>query len=260
MNLLPHSNKVLACYLINLASAVDRLREMNKKVAFAGLECELVIAIDGKKIDPDMPLFCATSYKFLHGRRPIPAEIGCYLSHIECAKRFLETKADFAMILEDDVSFSDDFMEIIDEACKNSNLWDILRLTSVSNGKKFCVKKITKQHYLAVALTREKGAGAYVINRNAGRWLTKKLIPMRLSYDIAFDLEYLAGLKAAFVWPLPASQRSNYETQIQININDYKLPRYRYFTVLPYRAYLEITRAVCRSYRLIQSLAKGAIN
>ena len=29
------------------------------------------------------------------------------------------------------------------------------------------------------------------INRAAARWITGRLMPMRLSYDIAFDLEYL---------------------------------------------------------------------
>lgn len=251
MQVLAHSRLTLAVYLINMDGAEDRLQVMNKETAAAGIHAERVPAVIGRNLSFPIPEFSELSYKLLHGRRMKHGEVGCYLSHVECARRFLASDADLCLILEDDVAFDPDFLETIDAAAKSSDAWDILRLTTVSSGRKFPFRKLTERRSLSIALTREKGSGAYMINRKAARWIAKDLVPMRLAYDIAFDLEYLSGLKAAFVTPLVATQDSEFESQIQGNINAHKLPRWRYFTVLPYRTYLEVSRVVARTALLL---------
>lgn len=253
MQFLPKSQTTLAVYLINMDGATDRLAAMTEKMRAAQLEHERVPGVNGRAIRFPIKEFSELSYKLLHGRRTTPAEVGCYLSHVECARRLLAGHADYALILEDDVSFEPDFLDSIDCAASHPTDWDILRLTTVNRGRKYGFRKLDNGRSLALALTREKGAGAYVINREAARWIVNRLIPMRLAYDIAFDLEYLDGLKAAFVDPLPASQYSEHETQIQNNMQQYKLPRWRYLTVLPYRAYLEISRFFARGFQLLKN-------
>lgn len=256
MTHLPRSGSRLACYLINLERAVDRRALMAGRLRAIGLDHEVVKAVDGKLLRFPIPEFSELSFKLLHGRRIIPAEVGCYLSHIECAKQFLQSDADYALILEDDVSFADDFLEAVDLACAQNRYWDVLRLTTVNREGGVRFRKLSDTRSLAVALTRKKGAGAYIVNRRAAAWMIETLLPMRLSYDIAFDLEYLSGLKACFILPQPASQLTEMETQIQINIGSYKLPRYRYFTVLPYRAFLETARVLVRGFNLGRALLR----
>lgn len=257
--LLPESRQRLAVYLINMDGADERRIAMQRKLDQAGLAFQRIRGIDGRKLKFPIPEFCERSYRLLHGSRTSPAEIGCYLNHIECAKEFLRSNADLALILEDDVSFDDDFLECLDRAAQHKDQWNLLRLTTVNKGRKFRVRDLGNGHFLAIALTREKGAGAYVIDRAAGRWFISDMMPMRLAFDIAFDLEYLHGLRACFVDPLPATQRSDHMTQIQSTIRACKLPRWRYLTVLPYRAWLEITRVICRGRRLTagRSLLSG---
>lgn len=101
-----------------------------------------------------------------------------------------------------------------------------------------------------MALTREKGTGAYIINRAAAEWFCR-LLPMRLSWDIAFDLEHLAGLRATFVIPVPVSQCEETVSQIQAGVRGAKLPRWRYVTVLPYRTWLEVSRVCVRGARAV---------
>lgn len=251
LQVLPESRSTLAVYLINMDGAEDRLAVMNRETAAVGIAAERVPAVIGRNLSFPIPEFSELSYKILHGRRLKHGEVGCYLSHVECARRFLASDADLCLILEDDVSFQPDFLQTVDSAAKNSDAWDILRLTTVSRGRKFPFRKLTSGRSLSMALTREKGSGAYMINRKAARWITKRLVPMRLAYDIAFDLEFLSGLKGAFVTPLVASQDSEFESQIQANINAHKLPRWRYLTVLPYRTYLEVSRFLARSGLLL---------
>ena len=253
MHFLPKSQMTLSVYLINMDGATDRLAAMTEKLQAAILEYERVPGVNGRAITFPIKEFSELSYKLLHGRRTTPAEVGCYLSHVDCARRLLAGHADLGLILEDDVSFEPDFLNSVDCAAMHPTDWDILRLTTVNRGRKYPFKPLEDGRSLALALTREKGAGAYVINREAARWIVNRLIPMRLAYDIAFDLEYLDGLKAAFVDPQPASQYSEHETQIQSNMQQYKLPRWRYLTVLPYRAYLEVSRFFSRGFQLLRN-------
>lgn len=248
--LLPVSQLRLAVYLINMDGAVERLAAMQDKLARAGLPFRRITGIDGRALTYPIPEFSERSYRLLHGRRTSPAEIGCYLSHVACARAFVDSDADLALILEDDVSFAPDFLEAVDQAACQKRLWNLLRLSTVNRGPRFPVRALPGGRSLAVTLTREKGAGAYVIDRRAARWIATDLVPMRLAYDIAFDLEYLAGLRACFVAPVPASQASDHPTQIQNTRLAYKLPRWRYLTVLPYRAWLELSRVACRGWRL----------
>lgn len=256
---LPASRTRLAVYLINMDSAPDRLAAMRDKLARAGLPFRRITGIDGRALTFPIPEFSERSYRLLHGRRTSPAEIGCYLSHVACAREFLAGDADLALILEDDVSFSGDFLDMLDRAAEQRALWNLLRLSTVNRGRKFPVRALGNGRSLAVALTREKGAGAYVVDRRAAQWIATDLLPMRLAFDIAFDLEYLAGLRACFIAPVPASQVSDHPTQIQNTRLAYKLPRWRYLTVLPYRAGLELSRVACRGWRLLGArLRSGA--
>ena len=236
----------LAVYLINLDRATERLARMTERLTAAGLDFERVPAVDGAALPDPTPGFSPASYALLHGRRRYAPEIGCYFSHVACARRLLDSDATHALILEDDVAFDPDIRTVLDEALKVSDRWNLLRLSTVNDGRKFAVHNLPSGRHLSVALTREKGAGAYVIDRRAAKWITTRLMPMRLAWDIAFDLEYLAGLRALFVDPLPCDQRTEPKSQIQTGVKGSKLPRWRYLTVLPVRAWFEITRLVCR--------------
>ncbi|MCG6112354.1 MAG: glycosyltransferase family 25 protein [Paracoccus sp.] len=250
---LPLSGRHLAVYLINMAGAQARLTAMQAQLAALDLPFTRIEGVDGRALTFPIPEFDERAYRLLHGRRTTSPEVGCYLSHVACARAFLDSGADLALILEDDVSFDADLIGVLDRAAVQGAWWNLLRLTSVNRGRKYAVRDLGQGRRLALALTREKGAGAYVIDRRAAQWIVTDLMPMRLAWDIAFDLEYLDGLRAAFVDPLPASQRSDHPTQIQAGLRAYKLGRSRYLTVLPYRAWLEAARLACRGTRLIRA-------
>ncbi|MDE1991571.1 MAG: glycosyltransferase family 25 protein [Rhizobiaceae bacterium] len=247
----------LKIYLINLDRATERLISMQEKLAAVRLPFERVSAVDGATLIFPNTEFSERAFRLLHGRRRNPAEVGCYLSHIDCAKRLLASKAEFALILEDDLEFPADMEQIVRTAIASKADWDILRLSTVNRGRKYPFAKLTPQRSLAIALTREKGSGAYLINRRAATWFVEELMPMRLPFDLAFDLEHLAGLKAAFVHPVPVRQDIGLPSQIQGKRRSYHLPRWKYPTVQPYRAWLEASRFACRLTRLLTSVVEA---
>ena len=244
----------LAVFLINLDRAVDRLAAMQHKLGRIGLYAERVSALDGAVIEFPIPDFNEVAFRFKHGRWRNPAEVGCYLSHIECARRLLASNSEFALVLEDDLEFSGDFAELLDAALQQNEKWDILRLSTVSRGRKFRFSTLTKTRSLAVALTREKGSGAYISNRRAAYWFVEKLLPMQLPFDLAFDLEFFAGLRSAFVVPIPVDQQLDLPSQIQGRRRRYHRSRRHYLTVMPYRTFVETMRLPARLMCLIGHL------
>jgi glycosyl transferase family 25 len=235
-----------SAFVINLKRAPERWQHVSVQLAAAGIPFERIEAIDGKTLTLPIAEFSELSYRLLHGRYVNVYEIGCYLSHLAAMDRFLASGDEYGLILEDDVTISPDLPVIIDAAITWSDDWDVLRLSTVNRGRRFAVADLGEGMTLGVCFTREKGAGGYVLNRKAAAVFRRRMVPMRLAYDIVFDLEFFWGLHALGVEPLPILQKTGFDTQIQTDVS--KLPGWRYFTVFPYRAGLETSRVFCRVF------------
>ncbi|WP_158285662.1 glycosyltransferase family 25 protein [Pseudohoeflea suaedae] len=238
-------------YLINLDRAVERRVFMEEQFERLGIDHNRITAVDRQDIDASCPDFDAGAYARLHGRRFNGSEIACYLSHIEALRAFLKTGAGHALILEDDAKLPDDLADVMKAAIARSGEWDILRLSTVNDGIRLPYSHLTGKYDLAIALTREKGAAAYMVNRRCAERFIEKLLPIQVAWDIAFDLEYLHGLRSVFVEPPPVDQRSHFPTQIQNTVRQSKLPSSRYLTVFPFRAKIETLRFLTRGARLL---------
>ncbi|MFK0334636.1 glycosyltransferase family 25 protein [Rhizobium sp. NPDC090275] len=235
--------------LINLDRAEARLQSMVEQLHRLGLPFERIAAVDGRALDFPIASYDEAGFRRRHGRMTNPGEVGCYLSHVACAERLLQSTHDYALILEDDLVLPDNLAVVIGEALAEHEHWDVLRLSSVNDGRKFPVAPLSQTRSLAISLTREKGSGAYLINRKAAEWICRDLVPMKLPYDIAFDLEFFDGLHGMFVSPVPISQEAGFPSDIQQG-RRFRLPLGQRYPVYVYRAGLEIARVVHRASRL----------
>jgi glycosyl transferase family 25 len=243
----------ITTYVINMDQAKDRLLHIES--GLGGLNIPFVRQPGVVGIDLHFPSenFSAWSYKYLHGRQWAPRELGCYLSHMECLKKFIASDADYALILEDDVSIHQDLVKLIDSAMDFRSEWNMLRLSTVNRGKWWSVRDLGNGSSLAVCLTREKGAGGYLVDRKAAMQMIKHLLPMRLAWDIAFDLEWLLGFKTLGIYPMPISQKSDFESQIQNDLQKIKIKGiFKYVTVMPFRTFIEISRLIYRVAVLVK--------
>jgi glycosyl transferase family 25 len=248
-----NSDFKIATYVINMDSAPDRMAYMKAELDRLGIPYVRQVGVVGAELERPHPDFSDWSYKYLHGRLWAPRELGCYLSHVECLKKFIESDADFALILEDDVTLNDGLASLIDSALKHRHAWNLLRLSTVNSGKWWPVIKLGDEFNLAVCLTREKGAGGYMVDRHAAAQMVRHLLPMRLAWDIAFDLEWFLGFKTLGIYPMPVSQKSDFETQIQQDLAQIKIKGMgKYLTVFPFRLFLELSRLIYRSFRLLK--------
>ncbi len=242
----------MLAFCLNLDEAKNRWEFTRKNFLKQNIRLERVSAVVGKGLQFPMHEFDSRAYRLWHGKQTIPAEVGCYLSHIKAMKLFLESQEEFALICEDDVKPVSNLSCLLLNAIRFHNHWDILRLSGFHDAKPKSIAKLDEKYSLCVNLKYLAGTGAYLINRRAASVLCDRLLPMFLPYDHALDREWQWGLKSLCIHPLPIDQ-GNHEFATQIVTRSSKTAWYRrYWTVAPFRIKTQLMRFICRSTDLFR--------
>lgn len=174
----------LPIYLINLDDSDERLHLASAQMEKAGLSFQRVPAFDGRKLNinqfPDYDAKAALHYM---GRPLRGGEIGCYLSHLDCARRFLQSGEPYAVVLEDDMQlvpgFSEAVAQVVDWLSTHPDEWDIVNI-GADRQKIFTVLHdfavsgncyhLTMAHYFPMTTTgliwSRSGARAFVENHD----------------------------------------------------------------------------------------------
>lgn len=199
--------KSLLVLYINLDRSPDRREHMEAVLSDLGLPYERVAGIEGAKMKPDPVIIDPDDYARCHGRKVRPGEIGCYVSHIKAMERFLETRADYGLIMEDDAQPMPELRILLEQILQNQNLqkWDFLKLQSRRKEGHWLCEPITDVHSLGIYFTRSTGATAYIVNRKAAQSMIEKLLPMQVPWDHAFDRPDYLGLTFRMVYPHPVT-------------------------------------------------------
>lgn len=138
--------KVLT-YLINLDGSDDRLKSAKHQLDEINWQFEKFPAFDGRgKNLSSFENYNDQKAKSILGRSLLNSEIGCYLSHYHCVSTFLESDADYLIVLEDDMQLSDDFKavttQLLDFLYTNKDLeWYLINIAA---NKKKIAKDITQ--------------------------------------------------------------------------------------------------------------------
>lgn len=126
--------KSMPIYIINLKKRSEKKQKMIDELKKHDLYSDKVVfveAMDGELINPEEFI----KNKILNGdytkyRKLRRGEIGCYISHLYCWQHMLENKHENAIILEDDITFDENFIEnfnYIYDIIRNEK-WDVLYL------------------------------------------------------------------------------------------------------------------------------------
>ena len=122
----------LAIYLINLDRATARRDAALAQLSALGLTAEIVPAVDGATLTPaQLAGYDRAGALAKSGRTLSAGEIGCYLSHVDCARRFLASGADHALVLEDDFHADADlpaFLQALAAHLGPRADWDVVNL------------------------------------------------------------------------------------------------------------------------------------
>lgn len=156
----------LQIYYINLKNSSDRNNKMLSQCN--NLNCNRVNAIDGKTLDiQNIDLQ-------IHNHKLSRNCIACFLSHINCLKNIINNNEDYALILEDDIIFENNFIEKLKIIKKElPNNYDILFL----GGTRICGKKYSKHLLKQKQINKDCNAGAfaYLITKNCCKKILKRI-------------------------------------------------------------------------------------
>lgn len=181
-------------YVINLDSSKARHDYITPLIEALGLKTARISAIDGRKLS-DIEIRQLIDPNIFDFYWSTKGTIGCSLSHIKTWKEFLDSDAEFALILEDDINFEPaKLRSVIDELTHNQSYWDIVSFDVAHKGTPVTIKTLGRHQHLSLYLTEVTHTGSYLLNRKAALKLLEKSLPIKMPVDHYFNRPWEFGL------------------------------------------------------------------
>jgi len=172
---------IYGAYVISLEKPTRLLNTIDKM----GIKTNLVEGVNGKKLSKEEINNNTTFFGSLF--TPLSV-IGIAMAHIKVWKLFLESKAKYAIIFEDDVVFEDNFKERMDKVLKNTpDNFDMLYLGCLSCNNNINMVTVFQAYAGRLNLNTKKvneyvniplialAAHAYILTRTGAKKLIKHI-------------------------------------------------------------------------------------
>ena len=178
----------MSVFIINLDRDVYRYQALLLLVQQLNMPYQRVSGIVGRALPESFreSFVDEKIYKLaFNGAKPGAGEIGCFLSHVKAWTLFLNSNAEFALILEDDAQFNPSILaSTLKQLVDQKKNWDICSLfipaTPLTTR---CVAELRAPYTLVRFLTETTGTVGVVLNRNAALALLSKAEKYTLPVD-----------------------------------------------------------------------------
>lgn len=163
-------------YVINLLKETERKAYMQSLLSSFQEDnnIQYIEAVEGRKLTDEEcnRVFDKVTTRKRYGRELNPGEIGCTLSHFKCYKKLLESKENYVLILEDDITILRDLSYIH----RLVSYVDTQRPTILflSGDYWFYKSKQIDDEYSICSVYDSVGSYAYFINKKAAELILKK--------------------------------------------------------------------------------------
>jgi len=200
-------------YIINLDT--DKDRWMNIENQLSQLELDFV-RISGVNLNIN-PELVKNKYSFQRNQKEFYSdltvgEIGCYLSHIECWKKILAEKLDYAFILEDDIIIRSNFRDVVYWFQENFDIlepWDCIKLGEFPEKRRVVGIERIRNFIIGNYLKVPSGTFAQAISSDGAKKLLQFSNPFYAPVDIAIQLTWKNNLRVLALKPYPVGAYQN---------------------------------------------------
>ena len=188
-NAIAYSNEgdgSLHVYLLNLDQSTGRLANVKPLIEGLGYSYTRISAIYGKELSQKYrnSVTNPAKYKLLMHNDIGAGTIGCYLSHINIWKEFLQSRHSYALIFEDDVEFEPKKLKkLVDLLITSSDAWDLVNIDVNRHGFSRPVKQLSQLFRLVKFRVRVGNTSCYLVNRKAAIALLQKSLPIAMPVD-----------------------------------------------------------------------------
>ncbi|WP_423908926.1 glycosyltransferase family 25 protein [Candidatus Spongiihabitans sp.] len=194
-------------YVISLARAKEHRADISSRLDSAGVAYQIIEAVDGETLDllTLKDRLVQDIYWFKKEKKMTVGETGCYLSHYNLWERMVAEQTPFALVLEDDAVWEDDFFEVVEQLVQSKYYWNVVHcacpkigriystLSKVGNNRKF----VRFKHPMGIT-------AAYLIDLDGAKKLQQHCYKIRDSIDMQWLLYWQCNLYFYFVQPPPA--------------------------------------------------------
>lgn len=193
-------------YLINLKDNPQRLERSKAAFEKLGLIFHRIEGVNGWKLSKAQ---LEQAYDNLacekYGRHSlVPAEIGCYLSHIEAWRSIAEGQAPIGFVFEDDFAAEDDLPNVLSSLSNDLGPWEIVKLFSLNNNPRTLMRRqLGDRHELVLPYKVPTCNTAYAIRRETAARLVHKTQRFFRAVDEDFKFYWEKKLKIGLVLPAP---------------------------------------------------------
>lgn len=214
-------------YVINLARSLDRRVHITAELEKAGLEYEIVTAVDGLEldlcdlaiVDPSLPFVADASAGGDPGLAAGTA--GCSLSHLNVYRKMIADGRDEALILEDDVVLPAGIGSLAADVARQMFGAEVALLSvdsrepcqmSRENSVELPSKRLLA---LPIDISQPQSSAAYIITREACERMVKCMPPVRVQAD-GWWFFYREGMldRVRCVLPMPVRKHPKFSSMI----------------------------------------------
>lgn len=156
------------CFIINLRSEQSRFNDISSVLTSLNIPHQRYNAINGMRHPKLVKKIFTNSFSLDKQRYLTPGEMSCTLSHIGVLKRILKGSLKYAVILEDDAVFNEDFYEIWSKHLPNLlDRFGVVKLESIMKtwtSKKGPGVQLNEKYRAITPLRPSLGSAAYAVS------------------------------------------------------------------------------------------------
>ncbi|MDM9645465.1 glycosyltransferase family 25 protein [Rhizobium sp. S163] len=187
----------IVSYVINLDRSIDRWQHIKSQAEEFGLDVQ---RIAGVEIDAASTAqwrdYDRAGFVRRNGRPMLPQEYGCYLAHLKALEAFVESAAECAIIMEDDVNLSGDLVSRGYSAHKAAPFADVLKLLNHRVVWFRPVARSVDGDIVGKCLFGPQGSAAcYLVTRAGAQKLVDALKVITCPFDIALERGWATGVE-----------------------------------------------------------------
>ncbi|MCY4305120.1 MAG: glycosyltransferase family 25 protein [Aestuariivita sp.] len=186
-------------FVVSLPDAVERRTPLMAQLEEYGLSCEMLNAVDCRDGVPQVfePLLCPESMMKDYGRRLLPAEVGCALSHHMAYRKIRGGGYGAAIVLEDDAIITRRFAELAKQGVDHDTDMLLLCHTGARVSMK-CPKCLNGGSMSYLIKNTPACATSYLVTKRAADYFIKNSLPLSRTADWPVDL---TGIKTFAAHP-----------------------------------------------------------
>ena len=193
------------CFVINLAQNAQRIENSARQLDAAGAAWQRVEAVNGWDLSSEeIARVYDARRNARDGKQPlVPAEIGCYLSHIEAWRKIAEGDAEGGFVFEDDFAADETLAEKMELLSIPQSEWDMVKLFSFDPDPPMYNRFQLGAYKVGIPYRVPTCLIGYGLTREGARQLVDRALPFFRPVDEDQKFTWETGLRVSLIVPPP---------------------------------------------------------